>query len=869
MSGPSSPPKNMLPDGIMAVFRDVSDLPPAGRREYYARYKTPTGVRDEVESLLRFDEKSTGQPNPESWTAMLADTAEEFSPNRAMDATATEFGSYRVIRLLGSGGMGSVYLAERTDGELDRQVAIKVAHAGANFAVFQERFLAERRILASLNHPGIAHLLDAGRSDDGQPYLVMEYIEGAPIDEYCSNLPLRKLLRLFLSVCEAVSYAHRNLIIHRDLKPSNILIDAAGQPKLLDFGIARILDTAETGRTQVRVLTPEYASPEQMEGEAHSTATDVYSLGAVLHKLLTGTVPASRIPREVECIVLRAMRREPEERYATVDALAGDISAVLEDRPVSVRSGEVWYRTRKFLRRHWMPVAAAAVTIAGLSAGLYVANRERLIALERFSQVRDLANNVFQLDEEIRNLPGATKGRHALVSMSLNYLARLGQQAGMDHDLALEIGSAYHAVAKIQGVPGGSNLGELAAAEDSLQKAGKITATLLSATPHDRRVLMLSAEIDHDRMIVASTMGRDAKCTDFAQRAASRLDTLLSLGNPSKEEASETARLFADIALANSNLHHSSEAIRFGRRSVELAKQAGDPDYVAAGLSVLSNILRQRGDLEAALQAATEARAVLQGLPEDYSRITNLIVAAWRQGRILGEDREINLDRPQEAEAALQFAYDLADRLARRDPADYASRARLVAAARDLGNIVRHHDPERALAIYEAGLRRNAEIHNAESVRDRARLLVESSYPLRALHRERDAKQRIDTATELLRGVKLWPAETIRSGSDAEFVMSALGDYYSGLGATKEAARAYQELFDKLRAYKPAPETDLRDANGLSFVEQRLAELDRASGRIEDADALDRTRRNLWEHWDAQLPRNSFVQRQLAAALLK
>jgi eukaryotic-like serine/threonine-protein kinase len=140
MSGPVGPAQNMLRDGIMAVFRDVSDLPPAGRREYYARRKTPTGVCDEVESLLRFDEKSTGQPTPESWTAIVADTAEGFSPNRAMDAPATVFGTYRAIRLLGSGGMGSVYLAERTDGELDRRVAIKVAHAGANFAAFQERF---------------------------------------------------------------------------------------------------------------------------------------------------------------------------------------------------------------------------------------------------------------------------------------------------------------------------------------------------------------------------------------------------------------------------------------------------------------------------------------------------------------------------------------------------------------------------------------------------------------------------------------------------------------------------------------------------------------------------------------------------------
>jgi len=340
-----------------------------------------------------------------------------------------------------------VYLAERNDGEVEQQVAIKVVHSSTGLPVFQERFLRERRILASLNHPGIARLLDAGQTDDGQPYLVMEYIDGVSIDEYCASLDLRGVLKLFLAVCDAVAYAHRNLVIHRDLKPSNILIDGSGRPKLLDFGIAKIIDASEEARTVVRLLTPEYASPEQMRGEAHSTATDIYSLGAVLYKLLTGSVsnttdsgsaatvipPPSRvkagIPADVDCIVLKALRSEPEERYVTADALAEDVRAFLENRPVRARAGNAWYRARKFLRRYWIPVTASAVALGSLSVGLYIANRERIVAQERFSQVRDLSNQVFKLDDEIRGLPGATKARHALVALSLQYLERLGRQA--------------------------------------------------------------------------------------------------------------------------------------------------------------------------------------------------------------------------------------------------------------------------------------------------------------------------------------------------------------------------------------------------------------------------------------------------------
>jgi serine/threonine protein kinase len=188
--------------------------------------------------------------------------------------------------------MGAVFLAKRADGEVEQRVAIKFVRSAAEETTFRDRFLRERQILASLSHPGIARLLDAGHTAGGQPYLVMEYIDGTPIDVYAETLDLRGKLRLFLLVCDAISYAHRNLVIHRDLKPSNILVEAGGQPKLLDFGIARILDEqTDRNLTKELLLTPDYASPEQVRGAAHTTATDVYSLAAVLYRLLTGRSP--------------------------------------------------------------------------------------------------------------------------------------------------------------------------------------------------------------------------------------------------------------------------------------------------------------------------------------------------------------------------------------------------------------------------------------------------------------------------------------------------------------------------------------------------------------------------------------------------
>lgn len=348
-------------------------------------------------------------------------------------------GAYRILRPLGRGGMGAVFLAERVDGQFERRVAIKLLPWSAQGEAMLERFAAERRILAGLDHPGIAHLLDGGIAEDGSPYLVLEYVAGQPIDRYCrdNGLGLRARLDLFLAVCDAVRFAHRNLVVHRDLKPANILVTDKGQVKLLDFGIAKLLD-AEGDNAQTRglnFLTPDYAAPEQLSGEPVTAATDVYALGALLYRLLAGRVPLEvsgqplarvveavchtepprletaaaaqpqppadpgRLRGDLAAIVARAIRKDPRDRYDSVAALAADVRRHLEGLPVSARADTPAYRVTKFVGRHRVGLAAATVvflavtTLAGAAAWQA---HERDLAAQRAGAVRDFLVNLFE-----------------------------------------------------------------------------------------------------------------------------------------------------------------------------------------------------------------------------------------------------------------------------------------------------------------------------------------------------------------------------------------------------------------------------------------------------------------------------------------
>lgn len=868
-------------EDIRVLFRELSDLTPEEREDQYSRRQVPSNVREELESLLTFDAAPT-----DSMSAVIGTAAEQFLFDNAPVPEGGRCGPYRLVRLLGNGGMGAVYLADRADGELDHQVAIKFLRPGSDLPAFRERFLRERQILASLNHPGIARLLDAGHHNN-HPYLVMEYVDGTRIDEYTEGLDPREVLALFVQVAEAVAYAHRNLVIHRDLKPSNILIDRNGQPKLLDFGIAIILDTPEETRTLQQMLTPDYASPEQLRGMAQATTTDIYSLGAVLLRLLTGQSPRtpgissrSEMPTDLMAILNKAMREEPEARYASVDLMIADVQAYLEYRPVQARRGNAWYTARKFVRRHWLPIAAGTVAVASLAAGLFVAERERALAERRFQQVRQLSNQFFDLDTEIRNLPGATKARNRIVSATLNYLERLsaetrtargGWASSHDRDLGLDIGSAYLRVARVQGVPGPSNLGHFDQARQSLARADSLVEPLVAdaSFTRQREALLTSAEIAHDSMIIADTERRDAEALTLAAKAGRRLDAVVQQGAPSPSEATVAAKLYANLAMTYQKQHRMEEAVSYARRSVDVSRSLKEEGrFLAQSLGILANTSRFAGDLQGALTAVQESCAIAEKLyePNDAARVLMLSSAVWRQGVILGELNNINLDRPREALPLLRKAYDLAEDMARRDADDYTSRSYVSMAGRELGDLLRDSAPAEALAIYDHTRRRLAEVHNQKARRDDIWLLAGSSYALRRLGRNAEANQRIQEALSILGSLHAYPTTQVQPGEETDTALRALADYYAGTGQTSAAIRTYEDLLRKIQSSNPQPENDLRHANSLSRLYADLGKLYLQDGRAVEAGALRKLRVELWSRWDVKLPGNPFVRRQLSAA---
>ena len=551
---------------IKEILEEALKIKPDGRQAFLNKSGADAEIRAEVESLLAFEEEAED---------MMHLSAVEFSGD-FFDAdenvlTGKNIGAYRIIRELGFGGMGAVYLAARADGKFEQKVALKLLKREMNTAALRRRFQQEREILASLQHPNIALLLDAGTTDDRIPFLAMEYVEGLPINDYCNkhDLGLPERLDLFRKVCSAVGFAHRNLIVHRDLKPSNILVSEDGIPKLLDFGISKILssefDSLNSATiTRLGVMTPAYASPEQLRRESVTTATDIYSLGVILYELLSGhrpfeakedevreiyravleiepLAPSSMIEKtakiikektgakneirnsenrtgqnksrytvpqpigirpqnlrgDLDNIVLKALKKEPERRYSSAENLAEDIRRHQEGLPVAARSDTFSYRAEKFIKRNRTSAVAGTLILLAIIAGIVatlwqarVAQAERARAEKRFNDVRSLANSfLFEFSPIIENLPGSTPARELLVRRALEYLDNLSQEAGADAELRRELAKAYEKVGDVQGNPYNPNLGDIKGALESYEKAHVIRRQLLDEEPSDLAVM--------------------------------------------------------------------------------------------------------------------------------------------------------------------------------------------------------------------------------------------------------------------------------------------------------------------------------------------------------------------------------------------
>jgi len=680
---------------IQSLFEEFLDIPPAERAARLASScKDDAELRNSVESLLASDQRTE-----DPLLNAIGEAAESLLEEHQDRLLGTRIGSYRVVSILGHGGMSTVYRGERDDSQYQQSVAIKVLHHATLHPRLRSRLHSERHILATLDHPSIARLIDSGDLQDGTPYLVMEHVDGESIDVYCDGRTLfvRERLELFVQVCSAVQYAHRNLVVHRDIKAGNIFVTGDGQPKLLDFGIAKLLapeslsHTLPVTRLQERILTPENAAPEQVLGRPITTATDIYSLGVLLYQLLTGRSPyrllsysqlqleraicmddptrpsqmvisklsgendadrsrisdrrglspqrlRARLIGDLDAIVAKAMRKEPDRRYPSVEAFADDVNRHLSGRPVLARQGDWRYNTAKFLRRHALAVVGVAAVILGLTviAGVTLWQNHRIEqARDATAQERDHARQVsaFLVDVFSQADPFNAQGREPTARELLDrgaqkILSNLSLQPEVRAQLLESIGLAY----RRQGLSDRAvplleqsvairreerpfNNHRTAAALANLAQALTDGGHLISAEAYLQQALQLSRSGDdvpsRETGDILEQFGQFALNAKSDPEAAAKLSTealgiyRAAIGNQNLSVASALNDLAA-VAVWTGDFPLAERYQREAMTVFQATVSRNHPDHAVA-LATLGYILTQRGKYPEAEQVLNEA----------------------------------------------------------------------------------------------------------------------------------------------------------------------------------------------------------------------------------------------------------------------
>ncbi|HEU4601259.1 MAG TPA: protein kinase [Steroidobacteraceae bacterium] len=700
---------------VKEVFAEALERS-GGERDSYIREACGTDeeLREEVISLLAAHDTVDdfiARPAAQQAGLVIEKPAKEWIGER--------LGHYRIVAEAGRGGMSQVFKAVRDDQQYEKQVAIKLLKPGLDTESVLRKFKAERQILAQLSHPNIAHLLDGGATDDGAPYLVMEYIDGKPIDQYCDEhqLDLNDRIDLFRQLCSAVHYVHQHLMVHGDLKGGNVLVTNQGVVKLLDFGIAKLLQpnasTREERATTFLALTPEYASPEQVRGEAITTSSDVYSLGVMLYRLLSGQLPykvsgsstweiatqicnddplppsvraeqagiahsrfAKSISGDLDNIVLKAMKKAPEERYGSAEQMAEDLRRYLRGFPVEARPDTTRYRVRKFVQRHRTAAVAASLLFVAIVGGIItttwqasVAKAERARATRHLNEVRELTN-VFLADvyNAMAKLPGGTAARQLIVENSVKYLSGMEREAQDSPEFQRDLAQAYDRLADVQGDYIGANLGDTQAAVKSLRRALKLRQAAAEHAP--------SLESNRDLL-----------------RSYVKLSELLT-GQSRMVEAIPLARAGVQVA----------DLVLKDPRATLLERQ-----YAAAAYMTLGWEHGLMGDGEAATGPLFKARELYQAVarerPDDPDSQRGLMLIAAR----IGDVYMAGLHQPDKALPLYEEAVALIEPMIAKDPLNAElQRAKAFAlttigdAHNDLGDANRAlQNHERALAIVE------------------------------------------------------------------------------------------------------------------------------------------------------------------------
>jgi serine/threonine protein kinase len=651
---------------LQRIFTEAADLP-EDRQAQFVKDSCggDEGLADEVRAMLQCDAEPTNGPLTNALDAAIDAT----TTDRRQALIGTVVGSYRLVSVLGHGGAGSVYLAERSDRQYSAQVAVKIVESAALHPDMSMRFRAERQILASLNHPNIARLVDAGETEKGLPYLVMEYVHGSPVDRYCDQrqLNLDARLELFLQICTAVQYAHQNLVVHRDLKPANILVTEDGVPKLLDFGIAKLLDASPVvtqslalTRMNDRLLTPEYASPEQILGRPVTTSSDVYALGIVLYELLTGrrpyTVTATsqlelersicvtdpprpstvvrrpvdvldskgttatslaasrgvsperlekRIVGDLDSIVMRALRKEAVHRYGSVEQLAADLRRHLASEPVVARQGNWAYYSQRFVRRHAFGVAASITGIALLTAFAVMTS----IQATRVANERDRATQEGQRAEQVSNFmldvfaaadPFVNQGKEVTARELLDQASRrISGDLNQQPDVRARLLEAIGRAYRRQGQFDRA----VVYLEDSVRLRRENTSPQTSGLAGTLTELALTLR----------ELGR----FDESERSFNEAVTILS--SQGQERTAAKADLLVGLGQMELQRGNLDRAQDFLEQSARLNSELFGPEHpeVATVLSDLMSVSLWKNDLEGAEKLAREAERIYRvSLPE-------------------------------------------------------------------------------------------------------------------------------------------------------------------------------------------------------------------------------------------------------------
>jgi tetratricopeptide (TPR) repeat protein len=837
---PTLPPQGAPWAEVRALFDTLLLLPAEERPARLAR--AAPAVAQEAQQLL-----AQHEAEEEAGGHFLAraprlpregDAAAPAAPAPRAGHGGMRLGPWALVSCLGQGGMGEVWLAERADGQFEGRAAVKLLHPGMDSGSVLARFAQERQALARLNHPHIARLLDAGATPQGRPYFVMEHVEGVPLHQAVAGLALGQRLALFLQLADAVAHAHSRLLLHRDLKPGNVLVTAEGQVKLLDFGIAKALDPLESGDGSgtlagERPFTPHYASPEQVRGEPLSPSTDVYSLGVLLYQLLTGVRPLGREARtaseavravlgevplppsrldaavvrepmwaqlqpqlagDLDHITMKALDKDPERRYASVQALAADLRAHLDGRPVAALAGSLRHVTWKFVRRHRWAVTAAALGLLGLAAGLAAlllhgralaalgmaggaaglalalwqasrAERARARAERHVRSLRKLASRVvFDYHDGIRHLQGATAIRQAMLADATEYLRDIEDAAAQDPRGAYELARMAHRLALLEGSTYSEGLDQTEHAEASFARALRLVAAACGPEQRDADVLLECASIVADAAEFDQRQGRLAPPRGAAQRS----------GQPGARDALSGlmhARALTERAQASAPQHrHLHELLgtfegRIGRLlgnaiDLNLGRWREAQAHLQASVDHMQRYAAGRGhDAEGRRQHAW----ALVGL------------ASWHR---LAGDPALALALTRAAIAAIDEAAAAAPEVAVYTTIATMTRTHLAAALAGTGQL------DAALVAYDEALHRNdaaraADAADAVRHRDhalmltgRGRLLVEGGRtaealaPLREAHAVLLAAPGLDSDAYLARWLS--EAEVLRARAELE-----------------------------------------------------------------------------------------------------